>query len=281
MDADLDELASQTPPRWIPAVVAKASGDDGKGEVNLQFASEVSGIPWMGVHTLSNPLYHRLAQVLTAMQGLFARIGRPVRDEIEDQPAKVLVKSQIYVLRTGDEIIGQLHQEGVLSDRIESVGLYYPEVDESLVGGDLEITVVMTGGCGSKYPVSESIPIVAGTAVVFDNLKAYHRMTSLKCKECVGEGKRLVIGFFVLRNEDESTSPPSSVEIPVNYKDKARSMVRLAMKCSAKKVPANVQAIIVACLAGDAHHFQREFHLSRSARSKPVTHEGLTVMACD
>merc|ERR1712046_69379 len=165
---------------------------------------------------------------------------------------RVLVKAQAYVLRTGDEIIGQLHQEGIRTDSIESVGLYYPEVDQSLAGGDLEITVVATGGCGSKYPISKHIPIAAGTAVVFDNLTAYHRMTSLKCTSCDGEGHRLVLGFFVLRKDDPEIR--GSEMIPVNYVDKAAAMVRLA--CAMKKLPRNVHSIILAHLAGDFAHSQ-------------------------
>jgi hypothetical protein len=268
-------LPEDTPPRWIPALIVESKQNEEDIDTNLRFASEVSGIPWMGAYTLSDPLYHRLAQVLKSMQGLFAKIARPLVDEMGQ--GKVLVKAQAYVLREGDEIIGQLHQEGVRTDSIESVGLYYPEVGQSLTGGDLEITVVATGGCGSKYPVSKCIPIAAGTAVVFDNLKAFHRMTSLKCARCDNEGHRLVLGFFVLRKNDPEIQ--GSEMIPVNYVDKAAAMVRLA--CARKKLPRNVHSIIVAHLAGDFAYSQREFNFSRTARSKPVTHEGLTVMACD
>jgi len=273
----VEALPEDMPPRWISALVVERRDHEEDAETNLQFASEISGIPWMGPRTLTNPLYCRLAQVLKAMQALFARISRPLMDE--DGSCKVHVKAQAYVLRTGDEIIGQLHQEGVRADRIESVGLFYPEVDQMLVGGDLEITVVMTGGCGSKYPVSMSIPVTSGTAVVFDNLTVYHRMTSLKCTQQDAEGHRLVLGFFVLRKDDPEMIPPGSEVSTVNYADKAGAMVRLA--CARKKLPLNVRNNIVTNLAGDFEHMQRVFHFSRAARSKSVTHAGLTLQACD
>lgn len=61
-----------------------------------------------------------------------------------------------------EEIVGALHKEGGLRDEITAVGLFYPKVDETLSGGDLEITVVMTGGCGSQFPTSKTIPIRSG-----------------------------------------------------------------------------------------------------------------------
>ena len=74
----------------------------------------------------------------------------------------------------------RLHREGIKRDRVQMVGLYYPIVDEGLAGGDLEITVVLTGGCGSQYPKSKTIAVQAGTAIVFDNHTVYHRMTALR-----------------------------------------------------------------------------------------------------
>jgi len=195
--------------------------------------------------------------------------------------AKVLVKARVYVLQTGDEIIGQLHKEGIESDRIESVGLYYPVVDEALTGGDLEITVVMRGGCGSKFPVSKSIPVAAGTAIVFENVNVYHRMTSLTCKSPDAADERLVLGFFVMRREDALDIPPSYNSATVNYSDKAQSMVRLLEKSFPQKLPKSVQARIAEYLAGGPEYLRQQFEASRSARSKPVTHEGLTVSACD
>mmetsp|Transcript_106135 Transcript_106135/g.257814 ORF Transcript_106135/g.257814 Transcript_106135/m.257814 type:complete len:557 (-) Transcript_106135:227-1897(-) len=269
--------ADSEPPGWIPAQVEmarapRADDDAGCESVELRFASEVSGIPWMGPRTLTSSLYERLGQVLAGMQCLFAKIGRPI-----DSAAKVLVKAQMYVLRTGDEILGQLHREGVEADMIESVGLYYPAVDEALTGGDLEITVVMRGGCGSKFPVSKTIPIRAGTAVAFDNVAAYHCMTSLRCASPEG-GQRMVLGFFVLR---QGAPAPSSEAVAVNYADKVRAMVRLVEKGTLQRFPTSAHANIVEFLAGGSEYVRRRFESSRSFRSKPVTHEGLRVCMCD
>lgn len=273
------------PPMWVPALVLKQERDlsplRANGEIDeLRFASEISGIPWMGSQTLSNPLYQRLAQVLSGMQALFANIGYPLS---VNSPCgvKVLVKAQVYVLQTGDEIIGQLHQEGIQSDRIESVGLYYPVVDEALTGGDLEITVVMRGGCGSKFPVSKSIPVAPGTAIVFDNANAYHCMTSLTCKSRDAVGERLVLGFFVMRTEDGFQTPPGNDSVTVNYSDKARLLVLLLEKSLPHQLPKNVHAAVAEYLAGGPEYLRQQFEASRSARSKPVTNEGLTVCACD
>jgi len=71
------------PPEWVPALVLKQEGDlptmkTGEELEELRFASEISGIPWMGSQTLANPLYQRLAQVLGGMQALFAKVGYPL-----------------------------------------------------------------------------------------------------------------------------------------------------------------------------------------------------------
>jgi len=282
-EPQLTPYTEANPPKWVPALVRTQekgllSMEAGDKLDELRFVSEISGIPWMGSQTLANPLYRRLAQVLSGMQSLFAKIGC---QHNVDSPlgVKVLVKAQVYVLQTGNEIIGQLHQEGIESDQIEAVGLYYPLVDEVLTGGDLEITVVMRGGCGSRFPVSEDIPVAAGTAIVFNNVKAFHRMTALTCKSPDTTGERLVLGFFVVRGED--ASPPSSDLVTVNYSDKAGSMLRLFEQSLPEKLPKAVRAGVVEYLAGSPDYLRRQFNASRNARSKPVSHEGLTVTACD
>ena len=216
-------------PRWLPAVLEEAPEPGA-----LRFASEVSGIPWLGPRTLSSPLYQRLGELLTAMQPLFAQLTPRVHcgsggnaafpSAVFWQPlglqSKVLVKAQVYEVCSGEEILGEIHQEGTPDDRIQMVGLYYPLVDDTVEGGDLEITVVMTGGCGSQVPQSKTIPVTAGTAIVFDNHAAYHRMTALRTGAAACGGRRLVVAFFVL---EDSLPPevPCSDRVCVNYADKA------------------------------------------------------------
>ena len=116
----------------------------------------------------------------------------------------------------------RLHREGIKRDRVQMVGLYYPIVDEGLAGGDLEITVVLTGGCGSQYPKSKTIAVQAGTAIVFDNHTVYHRMTALRTASAPSgqRGRRLVVAFFVLGEV------PGTDRICVNFADKAQVLVR-------------------------------------------------------
>ena len=58
--------------------------------------------------------------------------------------------------------------------------MYYPDIDDGLKGGLIELTRVMTGGCGSRYPSSTDVPIRKGSAVVFENKDTFHRMTALE-----------------------------------------------------------------------------------------------------
>lgn len=246
-DADGGRSRMADAPRWIPARVEV----DAKSQ-RLRFG-EISGIPWMGRGTTERcGLYHCLNQVITAMQPLFEKLGRPL---LTGGQAKVIVKSQIYQLRPGEEILGQMHKEGGDFDHIESVGLYYPHVDDTLSGGDLEITISATGGCGSRYPMSKSVPVRSGTAIVFDNLKAYHRMTALRTASEEG-GRRSVIGFFVVREglyREAPTSEVTSDSLTVNYGDKARSMLRQAI--GAEKLPRHIFLQIERCLSGRRPHF--------------------------
>lgn len=156
-------------PSWIPALVRRPSYSYTDGSSiscdELHFISEVSGVPWMGTRTLATTLYQRLGQVLTCMQHLFINIHRPLA-VFTSQVERVVVKAQIYELQAGDDITGQMHREGIDTDLIEAVGLYYPLVDEALTGGELEITTVMRGACGSMFPVSKPVVIAAGTAVI-------------------------------------------------------------------------------------------------------------------
>mmetsp|Transcript_7455 Transcript_7455/g.15506 ORF Transcript_7455/g.15506 Transcript_7455/m.15506 type:complete len:136 (-) Transcript_7455:185-592(-) len=135
----------------------------------------------------------------------------------------------------------------------------------------------MRRGCGSTFPVSKTIPIRAGTAVAFDNVAAYHCMTSLRCNSPEG-GQRIVLGFFVLRQD---TLTPSSEAVTVNYTDKVRAMVRLVERGTLQRFPTSARANIVEFLAGGSEYVRRQFESSRSFRSTPVTHEGLSVCMCD
>ena len=107
----------------------------------------------------------------------------------------------VQVLREGDSIVGQMHREGLESDNIKAVGLYYPDVDAELKGGVLELTRVMTGGCGSRYPRSTEVPIQKGSAVVFENMDTFHRMTTLmfEPKSAASDKtlERTVVAFFL------------------------------------------------------------------------------------
>jgi len=272
-------LSASGAPRWIPAAVQARRSPapehfperpESSESFELEFRSEVAGIPWIGPGTMCCPLYRCLGQVLTAMQPLFAQIGQPLEKSV-----KVVVKAQIYELRQGQEILGQLHQEGAAEDDIKAVGLYYPAVDETLSGGDLEITVVMTGGCGSSYPVSEEIPVRVGTAIVFSNVRAYHRMTALSCNSLQG-GRRMVVAFFIVR---DSASPgvPCTDTVTVNYSSKAKSMVRMATG----RLPQRLQLHIEHWLTGGDMYVQQRFEQSRKVRARPVTKDGLAVRTLD
>ena len=53
----------------------------------------------------------------------------------------------------------------------------------------LIITLILTlaGGCGSRYPASKNVSIVQGSAVVFENIETYHRMTALALDPLYGQ----------------------------------------------------------------------------------------------
>ncbi|CAE6961660.1 clpB2 [Symbiodinium sp. CCMP2592] len=262
-------------PRWIPTVLAPAP------EAGLRLASEVSGIPWMGPRTVCNPLYQRLGELLTAMRPLFARLA-PQDGSSEaalhqrlDATSKVLIKAQVYEVHSCEEILGELHREGIKRDQIQMVGLYYPIVDEGLAGGDLEITVVLTGGCGSQYPKSKTIAVQAGTAIVFDNHTVYHRMTALRAASASSgqRGRRLVVAFFVLQGGEV----PGTDCISVNYADKARVLVRRTLR----KLPKHVQFSIEQFLTGGTSYARQRFESSRRARARDLTQQCLIVSAVD
>jgi len=260
-------------PRWIPAVLAPAPGG------GLRLASEVSGIPWMGPRTLCNPLYQRLGELLTAMRPLFAHLapqdgsGGAALHQPLDATSKVLIKAQVYEVHSCEEILGELHREGIKRDRVQMVGLYYPIVDEGLAGGDLEITVVLTGGCGSQYPKSKTIAVQAGTAIVFDNHTVYHRMTALRTASAPSgqRGRRLVVAFFVLGEV------PGTDRICVNFADKAQVLVRRTLS----KLPKHIQFSIEQFLTGGRSYARQRFEASRRARARDLTQQCLIVSAVD
>ena len=106
----------------------------------------------------------------------------------------------VQVLREGESIVGQMHREGLESDNIKAVGLYYPDIDAKLKGGVLELTRVMRGGCGSRYPRSTEVPIQKGSAVVFENMNTFHRMTTLSFEPNSSASEtleRTVVAFFL------------------------------------------------------------------------------------
>ncbi|CAE7697343.1 clpB2 [Symbiodinium pilosum] len=237
----------------------------------------------MGPRTLSSPIYRRLGELLTAMQPLFQRLNPQAGAQRLHQPltarSKVLVKAQIYEVRSGEEILGEIHQEGTPSDQIQMVGLFYPAVEDTLEGGDLEITVVMTGGCGSQYPVSRTIPVQAGTAIAFDNHAAYHRMSTLRASP--GQrGRRLVVAFFVLQDL-APPGVPCTDTVCVNYADKARSLVRRMLGQPTPKLPKHIQLRIEHFLTGGDGYALQRFNACRRARAHPVTQEGLAIRAMD
>ena len=98
-----------------------------------------------------------------------------------------------------------MHREGLDSDNITAVGLYYPDVDDKLQGGVLELTRVMTGGCGSRFPRSTDVPIQKGSAVVFENMETFHRMTDLSFNPGASASdktlERTVVAFFLQKGE--------------------------------------------------------------------------------
>lgn len=263
-------------PRWIPTALEPAPFD------GLRLASEVSGIPWTGPRTLTNPLYQRLGELLTAMRPLFAQLapedGTFGLHQPLDARSKVLIKAQVYEVGSGQEILGELHREGISRDQIQMVGLYYPLVDDGLAGGDLEITAVLTGGCGSQYPKSKTINVQAGTAIAFDNGKAYHRMTALRtaCTSSSPRGRRLVVAFFVLCDL-EPPGLPCTDRICVNYSDKARVMVRRHLGMLPKHIQLNIEQF----LTGGISYTQQRFESSRQVRARDVSQEGLTFRTMD
>ena len=112
-------------------------------------------------------------------------------------------------MREGDTIEGQMHREGLDSDQIVAVGLYYPDIDDSLKGGNIELTRVMVGGCGSRYPRSREVPILQGSAVVFENTDTFHRMTALEfapttVMACTNALERTVVAFFLQKYNPNS-----------------------------------------------------------------------------
>eukprot|EP00913_Durusdinium_trenchii_P003498 g3238.t1 len=112
--------------------------------------------------------------------------------------------------------------------------------------------------------MSKSVPVRSGTAIVFDNLKAYHRMTALRTASEEG-GRRSVIGFFVVREglyREAPTSEVTSDSLTVNYGDKARSMLRQAI--GAEKLPRHIFLQIERCLSGGSSHTQERFRSSQT-----------------
>jgi hypothetical protein len=242
---------------WIPSLIRVESE-------RVKFVSEISGVYDTGVMSSLN-MIEDFETILSKMISLF----RQISVDLSLANTGVIVKSQCYVLEEGDEYEGQLHREGLEDESIVAVGLYYPLVSDTLHGGELQITAVLKGGCGSKYPSSSPVVIRQGTAVVFNNQQVYHRLQLMK-----GIGRRVVIGFFIV----QSSKFPFSNQIEVNMDYKAELALLVLEQIYGVNLPVECRKKIMEYVRIEGQVRYKKFQMKHL---KPTTERGLSRSTMD
>merc|ERR1712154_58390 len=142
-----------------------------------------------------------IEHIFEKMLPLFNKM-EPFKNRNKNEEFQVIVKSQRYHIEDMSGYSGHWHQEG-LTENIIVVGLYYYELSENLIGGNMRFrNLLQPSDNYAEYmedPIVHEAEINEGTAVVFDNKNLVHRVRMLKNK--MGDKQtryRAFLAFFIV-----------------------------------------------------------------------------------
>eukprot|EP00485_Elphidium_margaritaceum_P013319 CAMPEP_0202729184 /NCGR_PEP_ID=MMETSP1385-20130828/186003_1 /ASSEMBLY_ACC=CAM_ASM_000861 /TAXON_ID=933848 /ORGANISM="Elphidium margaritaceum" /LENGTH=649 /DNA_ID=CAMNT_0049395441 /DNA_START=45 /DNA_END=1995 /DNA_ORIENTATION=+ len=195
---------------WIPSVF----------QVNGNECRLLSDIANLNPYKYGASLYRLLEKLFLLQLPSFESVTNL---NLRGIPLKVVVKAQDYQLfgcqaDLNECYVGNMHKEGLYEDVI-AVALYYYHIDESVRGGQLQLSSVIQvqdteQRQGATTLERTEIAVQEGTSLVFCNDKCYHRVSEL-----YGSGSRKIIAFFLLRPNGRSFSGPIDAGlVVVNWK---------------------------------------------------------------
>eukprot|EP00516_Mucochytrium_quahogii_P001886 CAMPEP_0203762656 /NCGR_PEP_ID=MMETSP0098-20131031/15489_1 /ASSEMBLY_ACC=CAM_ASM_000208 /TAXON_ID=96639 /ORGANISM=" , Strain NY0313808BC1" /LENGTH=465 /DNA_ID=CAMNT_0050657147 /DNA_START=152 /DNA_END=1546 /DNA_ORIENTATION=- len=196
--------------QWIPAVYKCGIDENGKGNCRI-VTRRIPGLP---PRNCAMEIYQMIERIFSEMLPKIVHIvGMEELDRLQ-----VVTKVQEYQLKPESVYEGHYHTEG-FSERIIAGGVYYIDVDEDVMGGELKFTPWLSpAGCFQRVNdgvVCEeeerceplSLPVETGTMVVFSN-KCPHKFEPI-VNFSYRKRKRLFMNFFIV---DPAMPLPETVE---------------------------------------------------------------------
>ena len=192
-------------------------------------------------HWMSSGLIDQIATpVLTAAIPLLAKLTKP-HLLLEDQTLQVVVKAQSITVPKkqeeddSPEYVGLWHVDGEL-EAVAAVVLYYYEVDDALLGGDMEFidrrpmdilgsgdTIlnhkIISGDLKAALRPADkssptipncSVPISTGTLMVFSNYQFAHRVLRMVNTSQTHAASRKFVALFILDPAADRLVPAKS-----------------------------------------------------------------------
>lgn len=145
-------------------------------------------------------LYAAIELVFSLILPMFERI---LDKSLRERELQVIVHASDYIVQPGDPVFqGEWHMEGIPSENIVASGLYYYSSSPCLIDGGLEMG--RSHGFGGTLSVG-AIPTPEGRLLAFSNT-IRHRVTGIENKSIDVEGRRRIIGFFLVNPEKEILS---------------------------------------------------------------------------
>eukprot|EP01083_Nonionella_stella_P199082 730308_1 len=205
---------------WIPSVF-RVNND-------LTACTLLSEIPNLDPYLYKKTLYPLIEQLFLYQINQFEHV---TDYNLRNVPLKVIVKAQDYQLfdcKEDGSYVGNMHKEGLYED-ICAVGVYYYHIDDTIHGGELQLSSVVdvkednswfNNYVGATALQDIKIKPKEQMSVVFSNDLCYHRVLQL-----YGNGSRKMLAFFLLRPNIGVNVSIDARFVVVNWQYHAKKLV--------------------------------------------------------